>query len=134
MKLAVAFILAIVCIGAGHSGHQHVNAGLPKVIGGRAFFSELNGLSPFHLSPAPAAQISEQQPSAATDLKTRQNPSNTCGPGIGGCGPKECCSLYGFCGVGKDYCTSPDCQFLYGPGTLFFPFLSSGWKLISSSL
>ncbi|EPQ66430.1 Chitin deacetylase [Blumeria graminis f. sp. tritici 96224] len=39
----------------------------------------------------------------------------TCGPGAGSCAANECCSAAGFCGTSADYCTSPDCQFRYGP-------------------
>jgi len=30
--------------------------------------------------------------------------SNRCGPNYGRCGPNRCCSPYGWCGTGSDYC------------------------------
>ncbi|KAG9250750.1 uncharacterized protein F5Z01DRAFT_665198 [Emericellopsis atlantica] len=40
----------------------------------------------------------------------------TCGQGLGGCAPGECCSEGGYCGTATDYCKSPACQIPYSDG------------------
>ncbi|KAK4983728.1 hypothetical protein LTR50_007047 [Elasticomyces elasticus] len=43
------------------------------------------------------------------------NTDGLCGPGYGSCASGLCCSASGWCGVGTDYCSSPGCQYDYGP-------------------
>lgn len=40
-----------------------------------------------------------------------------CGEGIGSC-PEDrgCCSIAGYCGTNSSYCSSPGCNYKYGPG------------------
>jgi hypothetical protein len=56
-------------------------------------------------------------------LMERQNANGRCGPKYGKCGTTSCCSIEGYCGLGPDYCSAPDCQFEYGPGTYHSVFI-----------
>jgi hypothetical protein len=39
----------------------------------------------------------------------------SCGPNQGSCPAGQCCSAEGVCGIGRSFCSGPDCQFQYGP-------------------
>lgn len=101
MKINTALVGALISLASAHDGPQ---AGHPTLVGGRDFISSLKHRHHPH-ADAPA-------------LEERQNADGTCGPGVGKCGASQCCSPSGYCGVGSDYCNSPDCQYLYGPGEL----------------
>lgn len=76
----------------------------------------LSELSALNLLPRQFPNTPRVLETQATELEARENPDETCGPNIGSCDAGRCCSLEGYCGVGADYCTSPDCQYEYGPG------------------
>ncbi|EPQ66796.1 Chitin deacetylase [Blumeria graminis f. sp. tritici 96224] len=102
MKLELCFSLIFALLTNAHSGDDH---GAPKIVGARQFLSEIKSRSNLLKS---------------TDITTvhrssvkRQTSDGRCGPGLGSC--TNCCSPDGYCGTGPDYCTSPDCQYKYGP-------------------
>ncbi|KAF2461186.1 hypothetical protein BDY21DRAFT_383901 [Lineolata rhizophorae] len=56
---------------------------------------------------------------AGQGAKVRRQEDNTdgpCGPDDGECAEGYCCSEEGWCGLGYEYCWSPQCQFEYGSG------------------
>ncbi|KAK3505136.1 glycoside hydrolase/deacetylase [Neurospora crassa] len=114
MKLSSALLAASLGLTFAHdtSGGQHV----PKALGGRNFLSELKALrsGPMHA----ATPLSERAPTPKQKYGPRKRDADDqqCGPGLGSCAAGKCCSFEGWCGVGEDYCTAPDCQINYGPG------------------
>ncbi|KAK1777790.1 hypothetical protein QBC45DRAFT_179572 [Copromyces sp. CBS 386.78] len=114
MKLSSALLVTSLGLTFAHdaSGGQHV----PKILGGRKLLSELKA---FRSGPVHAATpLSERAPTLERNSGPRKRDANDqqCGPGLGSCAAGKCCSFEGWCGVGKDYCTAPDCQINYGPG------------------
>ncbi|KAK8022208.1 peptidoglycan-N-acetylglucosamine deacetylase [Apiospora rasikravindrae] len=109
----------------------------PRILGGRQFLSELKSrktlaqdTSQFAraMPAAPAVEARHNRRRSSTGgadveakpqeakLQERQNKSGRCGAGRGSCAAGYCCSAEGWCGLGLDYCTAPDCQLNYGPG------------------
>lgn len=82
-------------------------AGAPRIFGRRAV-SELRSRRTL------AASSHHSHIKDAHELIKRQR-TDTCGPGIGSCAAGLCCSNGGYCGTGIDFCSAPDCQFIYGP-------------------
>ena len=89
--------------------------GAPKIFGlGPNPIAKLKNRNVFHEH---AARNAAPQP--RSQLKARQGGlDGQCGPTVGGasCDAGYCCSPSGWCGVGPEYCSAPDCLFQYGPG------------------
>ncbi|KAK8123514.1 chitin deacetylase [Apiospora kogelbergensis] len=139
-----AVVLAAVWAGlsAAHNpdaAHAEQHA-VPRILGGRQFLSDLKsrktlmqdtsqfghrvppaaaGAQPGHQGSSSTGDVHEDENEAKLQnakLQERQNKSGRCGAGRGSCAAGYCCSAEGWCGVGLDYCTAPDCQLNYGPG------------------
>ncbi|KAI1268517.1 carbohydrate esterase family 4 protein [Xylariaceae sp. FL1019] len=95
---------------------------IPKLAGARRFLEESAGPRKWEKRSRPTfvGRPSEYQhkedPAERAEIKERQNTSGKCGASRGSCAAGYCCSADGWCGLGEEYCTSPDCQINYGPG------------------
>ncbi|KAH8683189.1 hypothetical protein BGZ60DRAFT_524529 [Tricladium varicosporioides] len=116
MKVTSIIVGGLAALASAHSDHREDHAGLPKLMGGRKFLSELKarGALPSALEDA-AMLVEERQEPVESTLEVRQNANGRCGVGFGAKCTTGCCSAAGFCGTGKDYCAAPDCQLAYGP-------------------
>ncbi|KAK4147058.1 uncharacterized protein C8A04DRAFT_34602 [Dichotomopilus funicola] len=111
MKLSSALLAASVGLAVAHSERSEH---LPKILGGRKFLSELVAKRKEDFGEIPSGP----RHANGRSLERRQDDGedDQCGPGIGACADGECCSAEGWCGIGYDYCTAPDCQINYGSG------------------
>ncbi|PVH72657.1 carbohydrate esterase family 4 protein [Cadophora sp. DSE1049] len=115
MKFTGILLGALASIASAHSDPREAHAGLPQIVGGRKFLSELKARNALPDSLVRKAHVEERKPALGHAIEERQNNDGQCGPGIGSC-TSNCCSSAGWCGMGTEYCAAPDCQFQYGPG------------------
>ncbi|KAL2068366.1 hypothetical protein VTL71DRAFT_16464 [Oculimacula yallundae] len=116
MKLTNLFLGALASVVTGHADTRRAHAGVPQIVGGRKFLSELKARAAVpDVFAVPIANIKKRSSGSGHALEERQNNDGQCGAGIGSC-TSNCCSSAGWCGTGTEYCAAPDCQFQYGPG------------------
>ena len=88
MRFSTVLAGALASVASAHSDPR--SAGMPKLMGGRKFLSEMKARNALPASvDAPAVHIEEGQPA----LEQRQTSNGRCGKGIGSC--TNCCSAAG---------------------------------------
>ncbi|KAK7528845.1 uncharacterized protein IWZ02DRAFT_440166, partial [Phyllosticta citriasiana] len=102
------------------AGAASAHGGIPTApkLFGRNAIADLKARNAFDAPRAPRAPVAApavpQRP--AGEKRQVGGADGQCGAGIGSCAKGYCCSLAGWCGIGKDYCAAPDCQFQFGSG------------------
>ncbi|KAI1815877.1 carbohydrate esterase family 4 protein [Poronia punctata] len=115
MRLLSALSLAL-C--AGQTVVAHIDdIPLPRLAGSRKFREEFNTDKKWEaIRSVATTTTTAREQSRRGELKERQNTDGRCGARYGSCAAGYCCSYDGWCGQGREYCESPDCQINYGPG------------------
>ncbi|KAI0603349.1 hypothetical protein F4775DRAFT_587869 [Biscogniauxia sp. FL1348] len=123
MRWLDAFAL-VICAGqtVAHIDPNEPHHALPRLAGNRKFFNDFNGKRKWQNSPRSYHGKESEQSRVIGEIEKRggieerQNTDGRCGGSRGSCAEGYCCSYEGWCGLGEEYCTSPDCQLDYGSG------------------
>jgi len=96
MKFTTVIVGALASTASAHFDPRDIYSGIPKLMGGRKFLSELKARNalPAPLA-APPVYVEERQPAEENTLEERQNVNGQCGPGFGSCAVGSCCSPAG---------------------------------------
>jgi hypothetical protein len=94
MKFTGILLGALASIASAHSDPREAHAGLPQIVGGRKFLSELKARNALPDSLVRKAHVEERKPALGHAIEERQNNDGQCGPGIGSC-TSNCCSSAG---------------------------------------
>src|SRR4051812_1717642 len=95
MKFKNFFLWALASITSAHSDPREANAGIPQIVGGRKFLSELKARAAVPGALVPNAHVESRERSSEHALEERQNNDGQCGAGIGSC-TTNCCSAAGY--------------------------------------
>ncbi|KAI8939811.1 hypothetical protein NX059_003549 [Plenodomus lindquistii] len=98
--------------GADHGGHGFPRMG---VFGGRDTMRHLPQRVIEEIEGYTQADLHKRDWSVP-DKDSKDSKHKRCGPGMGYCADRECCSPVGYCGTGYQHCASPNCQIDYSNG------------------
>lgn len=94
MKFSTILLGALASIASAHSDPREAHAGIPQIVGGRKFLSELKARAALSDAPVVRAHVEQRRKSLEHGIEKRQNNDGQCGPGFGSC-TSNCCSAAG---------------------------------------